>query len=82
MFVMYEVYLVSSDVNKYNYRWIFNNIIEMFVVDVIFDIIYFVDSSSGLLKKYDIILWKISIIVFVLFVRGNLVFRVYDNILI
>eukprot|EP00105_Crassostrea_gigas_P037659 XP_019921807.1 PREDICTED: low-density lipoprotein receptor-related protein 4-like isoform X2 [Crassostrea gigas] len=62
MFAMHEVHSASSDANKYNYRRIPNNIIETFAVDAISDIIYFVDSSSGSLKKHDIISRKTSTI--------------------
>lgn len=82
MFAMHEVPSASSDANKYNYRRIPNNIIETFAVDAISDIIYFVDSSSGSLKKHDIISRKTSTIASVSSARGNLVPRVHDNILI
>lgn len=81
MFAMHEVHSASSDANKYNYRRIPNNIIETFAVDAISDIIYFVDSSSGSLKKHDIISQKTSTIASVsVSARGNLIPRVHENI--
>uniref|UniRef100_K1R2S0 Uncharacterized protein n=1 Tax=Magallana gigas TaxID=29159 RepID=K1R2S0_MAGGI len=71
MFAMHEVHSASSDANKYNYRRIPNNIIETFAVDAISDIIYFVDSSSGSLKKHDIISRKTSTIASVSSARGT-----------
>uniref|UniRef100_A0A8W8ML28 Sushi domain-containing protein n=1 Tax=Magallana gigas TaxID=29159 RepID=A0A8W8ML28_MAGGI len=62
MFAMHEVHSASSQSNRYNYMQIPNNIIETFAVDAISDIIYFVDSSSGSLKKHDIISQKTSTI--------------------
>lgn len=79
MFAMHEVHSAISEKNEYNYIRIPNNIIETFAVDVMSDIIYFVDSSSGLLKKHDIISGKTSTIASVSSAIGNLVPRVHDK---
>lgn len=47
---MYEVYFISGGLFVYYNRILLNFIIEIFVVDVKLDIIYFVDSGSNLLK--------------------------------
>lgn len=71
MFAMHEVHSTSDQANEYNYIQIPNNIIETFAVDAKSEIIYFVDSSSGLLKKHNIILRQISTIASVSSAKGN-----------
>lgn len=56
MIVMYDIYLISGILSKYLKINILSNNIEIFVVDVKLDIIYFVDSRSILFKKYNIII--------------------------
>lgn len=52
---MYEVYVISNGLIVYYIISFINYIIEIFVVDVKLDLIYFVDIGNNLLKRYDII---------------------------
>lgn len=57
MIVMYDIYLISGILSKYLKINILSSNIEIFVVDVKLDIIYFVDSRNNVFKKYDIKFW-------------------------
>lgn len=69
---MYEVYVISNGLIVYYIISFISYIIEIFVVDVKLDFIYFVDIGNNLLKRYDIIFWKISILIMLVFVKGNI----------
>lgn len=55
MFAMHEVHSTNGESNARYTEQISGVIIETFTVDATSDVIYFIDSGSNTLKKYDII---------------------------
>lgn len=71
MIVMHNIHSTSGIPSKYLKTNISSNNIESFAVDAKSDIIYFLDSESTSLKKYDIITLRTSTIVSTSSARGN-----------
>lgn len=62
MFAVHDVLSTNGQLNKYTYRQISRSIIETFAVDAKSNLIYFVDSKNGSIKKHDIISEEESIV--------------------
>lgn len=62
MFAVHNVLSTNGQLNKYIYRQISRSIIETFAVDAKSNLIYFVDSKNGSIKKHDIISEEESIV--------------------
>lgn len=71
MIVMHDIHSTSGIPSKYLKTNISSSNIESFAVDAKSDIIYFLDSESTSLKKYDIITLRTSTIVSTSSARGN-----------
>lgn len=71
MIVMHDIHSTSGIPSKYLKTNISSNNIETFAVDAKSDIIYFVDSRSTSLKKYNIITQRTSTLATISSARGN-----------
>lgn len=71
MIVMHDILSTSGIPSKYLKTNILNSNIETFAVDAKSDIIYFVDSESTSLKKYNIITQRTITLASTSSARGN-----------
>lgn len=71
MIVVHDILSTSGIPSKYLKTNILNSNIETFAVDAKSDIIYFVDSESTSLKKYNIITQRTFTLASISSARGN-----------